>query len=164
MKKTLKNNSQISPISCEWKKPSISQEHPNKDRVFRYKGNFRWSGVKTERYKEKDGGWSAIARNVLIGSQGESAKFHLRYFEIEPGGFSSLEMHKHEHVVICVRGRGKVRMGKKSYVLNHLDTVYMAPDTIHQLKNPYNEPFGFFCIVNAKRDKPKTLMTDQRPA
>lgn len=157
MKKILKNNIQIGPISCEWKKNSASKKHPNKNRIFRFKANFRWSGVKPEIYKEKNSTWSAITRNVLIGNHSESAKFHLRYFEIATGGFSSLEMHKHEHVVICIRGKGKIRIGEKSYALNYLDTVYLAPNTIHQLKNPYNEPFGFFCIVNAKRDKPKTI-------
>jgi len=143
--------------SCDWK------SHQNKDRtvehqsskIYKYKGDFRWRGIKTEKYKQKDGGWSSIARNVLIGNNGETCKFHLRYFEIKPDGYSSLESHKHEHVVICIRGKGKIAMGNKSYSLNYLDTAYVAPNTAHQLTNPYDEPFGFFCIVNAKRDKPK---------
>ncbi len=142
--------------SCDWKSPQ------NKDRaavskIYRHKENFRWSGIKAEKYKKQDGGWSAISRLVLTGSHGETSKFHLRYFEITPGGYSSLERHKHEHVVVCIRGRGKIRMGKKSYTLNYLDTAYVAPDTVHQLTNPFDEPFGFFCIVNAKRDKPKLV-------
>ncbi len=158
--------------SCDWKSPQ------NKDRaaeqqssratvskIYRHKENFRWSGVKTEKYKQKEGGqkdgWSAISRLVLTGSHGETSKFHLRYFEIAPKGYSSLERHRHEHVVICIRGKGKVRMGKRSYTLNYLDTAYIAPDTVHQLTNPYNEPFGFFCIVNAKRDKPKIVMRNE---
>jgi hypothetical protein len=35
--------------------------------------------------------------------------------------------------------------------------LYVAPDVPHQLINPYNEPFGFFCIVDAERDRPRTL-------
>ncbi|MCL4455800.1 MAG: cupin domain-containing protein [Nitrospirae bacterium] len=147
--------------SCDWKSPKIEQKsgrtEAQKSTIYKHKGGFTWSGVKTEKYKQKDGNWSAIVRNVLIGNHGETAKFHLRYFEITPGGCSSLERHKHEHVVICVRGKGKIRMGKKFYALNYLDTAYVAPDTVHQLTNPFDEPFGFFCIVNAKRDKPKSL-------
>ncbi|MDX9714241.1 MAG: cupin domain-containing protein [Dissulfurispiraceae bacterium] len=103
------------------------------------------------------GDWSDISRNVLIGSKGESAKFHLRYFEIAPGGRSSLEMHKHEHVVIVIKGSGRVRLDKKNYKVSYLDTIYISPNTVHQLSNPFDEPFGFFCIVNAKRDKPRTI-------
>lgn len=145
--------------SCEWKAPRT--QHPianaGQNKIYRYKGNFKWKGIKTEKYKQDGGVWSAIARNVLIGNHGETCKFHLRYFEIEPNGYSSLEKHRHEHVVVCIRGMGKVLIGKKSYTIKYLDTVYIAPDTVHQLSNPYDEPFGFFCIVNAKRDKPKEM-------
>ncbi|OGW25141.1 MAG: hypothetical protein A2X55_11690 [Nitrospirae bacterium GWB2_47_37] len=165
IKKTRQHPSPSNAPSCDWKAPQSlelrvksSESIKNKNRILRHKENFKWSGVKTEKYKKQDGGWSAISRNILVGNHGETAKFNLRYFEIEPGGYSSLERHKHEHVVVCIRGKGKIRMGKKSYDLNYLDTAYVAPDTAHQLINPYDEPFGFFCIVNAKRDKPKRVI------
>lgn len=160
-------NHQNAP-SCDWSAPQNKGAKDNSNKIYRYKGNFRWSGIKTEKYKQKDGGqgdkaknknWSAIARHVLIGSHGETTKFHLRYFEIAPNGYSSLEKHRHEHVVVCVRGKGKVLIGEKSHTIGYLDTVYIAPNTVHQLTNPYDEPFGFFCIVNAKRDKPKTVIS-----
>lgn len=149
----------IQSPSCDWKSPDTRRTTHNAQcsKIYRHKGNFRWSGVKTEKYKQKDGGWLSIARNVLIGNQGETCKFHLRYFEIGPNGYSSLERHRHEHVVVCIRGKGKIRMGKKTYSLNYLDTAYVAPDAVHQLTNPYDEPFGFLCIVNAKRDMPKPV-------
>ena len=130
----------------------------NKSKFYKHKGNFTWQGVKTERYKTEDGNWAGIIRKVLIGRHNESTKFHLRYFEILPGGYSSLEKHKHEHVVVGIRGKGEVLCGEKSYELNFLDTFYIAPDTPHQLSNPFSEPFGFLCIVNAKRDKPEILI------
>ena len=136
----------------------------NKSRLYRHKGNFTWQGIKTEKYKDEGSHWTDILKRVLIGGHNESAKFHLRYFEISPGGYSSFEKHKHEHVVVGIRGKGKVLCGKseltrtrRHYELNFLDTLYMAPNTPHQLSNPFNEPFGFLCIVNAKRDKPKIL-------
>ncbi len=144
--------------SCDWHRPSGEPgKKQNTDKIYRHKGQCRWSGVKRERYKLQDGGWSAISRNVLVGNNGESVKFHLRYFEIASGGYSSKEKHNHEHVVICVKGKGKVLIGNKSHSIKHLDTIYIAPNTVHQLSNPYDEPFGFFCIVNAKRDKPKLV-------
>jgi ribulose-bisphosphate carboxylase large chain len=129
----------------------------NKTRLHKYRGNFTWQGVKTEKYKTGGGDWARIVRKVLIGNHNESTKFHLRYFEIAPGGFSSFEKHKHEHVVIGIRGKGKVLCNTKNYQLNFLDTLYIAPETPHQLINPFHEPFGFLCIVNARREKPKIL-------
>jgi ribulose-bisphosphate carboxylase large chain len=129
----------------------------NKSKLYKHTGNFTWQGIKSERYKPKGGDWADIVRMVIIGNHQETAKFHLRYFEISPGGYSSLEKHRHEHVVICVRGKGKVLVGKKIHDMRFLDTLYIAPNISHQLRNPFDEPFGFFCMVNAKRDKPKIL-------
>lgn len=49
-----------------------------------------------------------ILRTELVGKNGESCQFHVRYFEVGPGGYSTLEKHVHEHVVIPIRGRGVV--------------------------------------------------------
>jgi ribulose-bisphosphate carboxylase large chain len=139
------------------RKKSIIGEQASSDIIYRHRRDCRWEGVALDRYKQSGGDWFSISRQVLLGKRGESSKFHLRYFEIAPGGHSSLEKHRHEHVVICARGRGKVRLGEKSHLIKNLDTVYIAPNTVHQLLNPYTEPFGFFCIVNAKRDRPKPV-------
>lgn len=129
----------------------------NRTRFYKHKGDFTWLGIRTEKYKTEGSHWENVVRRVLIGNHAESAKFHLRYFEILPGGYSSFEKHMHEHVVIGLRGKGKVLCGMKRYELNFLDTLYIAPNIPHQLSNPYEEPFGFFCIVNARRDKPKII-------
>jgi len=150
------------PISCDWKQggatlKSRGAHKENKSTLYKHKGKFRWQGIKVEKYKQSNGDWADIVRQTLIGNKRETCKFHLRYFEIAAGGCSSFERHKHEHVVICVRGKGKAIADKKSHILNFLDTLYISPDTPHQLRNPFKSPFGFLCIVNAKRDKPIIL-------
>jgi ribulose-bisphosphate carboxylase large chain len=129
----------------------------NSSAFYRHRGEMRWTGVADEPYKAASGGWTRIMRRVLVGNRGESARFHVRYFEIAPEGYSSLERHRHEHVVICVKGRGVVRMGRRKKAMNFMDTVYIAPGEVHQLLNPHGEPFGFLCIVNARRDRPKPV-------
>lgn len=149
-----------SPLTCDWeKKPTKDKriDNENKSRLYRYKDNFTWRGVKTERYKPAGKEWADIVRQILIGNHCETTKFHLRYFEIAPNGFSSFEMHRHEHVVIGIRGEGFCIVGKKKYKIGFLDTLYIKPDEPHQLRNPSKKPFGFFCIVNAKRGRPKIL-------
>ncbi|MCE5194762.1 MAG: cupin domain-containing protein [Nitrospiraceae bacterium] len=152
------------PISCDWRiKPRASKaiSSKNKSALYKHKGQFKWQGIKIEKYKQHGKDWADIARQTLIGNNEETAKFHLRYFEIASGGRSSFEKHRHEHVVICVRGKGKALVGKNIYEINNLDVLYISPDTPHQLKNPYKNPFGFFCIVNAKRDRPKILSAEK---
>ncbi len=111
-----------------------------------------WEGIKSKAYKTQSGNWRLIERFPLIST--ESLKFEVRYFEIPSGGFSSLEYHNHAHVVICIKGKGKLRLGEKFKILRYLDIAYIAPGEVHQLFNPYKEPFGFLCIVDAERDKP----------
>lgn len=159
------------PLSCDWSAlgrirrsekagqalKGVKTHSKNKCRLYKHKGSFGWQGIKIEKYKLTGGDWANIVRQTLIGNQGETAKFHVRYFEIAPNGHSSFEMHRHEHVVICVRGKGKVIVGTKSHAMDFMDTLYISPNTPHQLRNPFKSPFGFLCIVNAKRDKPKLL-------
>lgn len=142
--------------SCDWA-PASAPSPPAEDRSRFHpsRPDGCWEGIDSERYKAEDGGWAAIARHVLVGARGESARFDLRYFEIAPGGYSSLEKHVHVHVVVCVRGRGRVLLGGEVREMAFLDTAYIAPDDPHQLLNPYEEPFGFFCIVDHERDRPR---------
>lgn len=135
----------------------IGRKTGNRNRLYPFQDNFRWKGVKVNEYKTDGDDWNGVARQVLIGASGESTKFHLRYFEIKPGGYSSFETHKHEHVVIGIKGRGKVKLDRRIVNINCLDVLYINPETPHRLYNPYDDPFGFFCIVNARRDRPKSV-------
>ena len=135
----------------------MKRKPPPPTAVLRFR-NYRWSGVELEPYKlaaHRGGEFLGASRQVLIGKRGEQVGFHLRYFELEPGGFTSLERHHHSHVVIGVAGIGRVLSGDKSYTLRPLDTIYIGPDQPHQLIASSKERFGFFCVVNARRDKPR---------
>jgi ribulose-bisphosphate carboxylase large chain len=131
----------------------------NHSKVIRHEGGFTWRGVPIEPYKETTGAWRGITRRELAGRRGESQRFHVRYFEIAPGGYSSLEKHDHEHVVIPIRGRGTVRFGSFIHEVGFGDVVYIAPGDPHQFRAPETaaEPFGFLCMVNAERDRPEAV-------
>lgn len=129
----------------------------NRNTKYSFQGGFRWKGVRVEKYKPGGNDWSDIIRQVLIGPERESVKFHVRYFELGPGGSSSYETHNHEHVVIGVRGNGKARVSRRNVDVKFLDVLYIRPNAPHRFSNPYDEPFGFFCIVNAKRDRPRPV-------
>jgi ribulose-bisphosphate carboxylase large chain len=126
----------------------------------KFRRGFRWDGVELEPYKlttHRGGEFRGASRQVIVGKRGERVRFHVRYFEIEPRGFTSLERHRHCHVVIGVRGIGRVRVGKRDYRLRPMDTIYIASNQPHQLRAMGRAAFGFFCIVNARRDRPRPV-------
>ena len=83
----------------------------------------------------------------------------MRYFELEPGGYSTLEKHEHEHAVIVQRGEGEVQFECYVYKVKFGDVIYVSPSDAHQFRCPEDatEPFGFLCIVNAERDVPQAV-------
>jgi quercetin dioxygenase-like cupin family protein len=116
-------------------------------------GGFRWEGVELLAYKE-DGSapFKAITRQVLF--QDPALGCELRYFEMQPGGHSTLERHEHVHAVMIFRGRGTCLVGNAVRKVSAPDLVYIPPMTWHQFRASKGEPFGFLCMVNAARDKP----------
>lgn len=131
------------------------------NKMYSFQDGFRWKGVRVEKYKAEGDDWSDIIRQVLIGPSRKSMKFHLRYFELGPGGSSSHETHDHEHVVIGIRGKGTARLNGRNTDIKFLDVLYVKPNAPHRFFNPYDEPFGFFCIVNAERDRPRPVRTKE---
>jgi ribulose-bisphosphate carboxylase large chain len=123
--------------------------------VMRGGGSLRWRAVEVESYKPPgaDANWAETTRQVLFaGSRGAPVDFDVRYFEVARGGYSSLERHHHAHVVVAVRGEGRVRLGRRWHRLRPLDVCYIGPNVAHQLRNAGRGRFGFFCVVDAERD------------
>ena len=139
--------------------PAASGPWGDRSKVIRHTGDFSWEDVALEPYKDAAAAWSGITRRELIGRRGESQRFHVRYFEIAAGGYSTLEKHEHGHVVIPIRGTGVVRFGGRAHRVAFGDVVYIAAGDAHQFRNEADapEPFGFLCIVNAERDRPRPV-------
>ncbi len=120
---------------------------------------FRWKGFPSVPYKASSRGplaWHDVLRFVLVGGREEPTAFHLRYFEIAPGGYSSLEQHRHAHAVLVLRGRGRVRIGDRLHRVRPLDFMLIPSGTPHQFLAG-REAFGFLCAVDAVRDHPRPV-------
>ena len=117
-----------------------------------------WEGVELLPYKEDARAlFKAVTRQVLFADPDLHAE--LRYFEVAPGGFSTLERLEHMHAVLILRGRGHCLVGAEVRPLATRDLVTVPPLTWHQFRATQGEPLGFLCMVNAERDKPR-LPTD----
>ena len=122
--------------------------------VHRKDKNYRWEGVEELPYKEDDRAlFKSITRQVLFSDPAMDGE--LRYFEIAPGGFSTLERHEHMHAVLILRGRGHCMVGEEVKPLKERDLVTVPAMTWHQFRATGVEPLGFLCMVNAGRDKPQ---------
>ena len=117
-------------------------------------GEGRWQGVACMPYKE-DGRalFKDITRQILFSDPAFRAE--LRYFEMAPGGFSTLERHEHMHGVMILRGRGHCLLGDLVRSVAPHDLVTIPAWTWHQFRAGSEEPLGFLCMVNAERDKPQ---------
>ena len=117
-------------------------------------GPRRLGRVAIHAYKQEAGvPFKDITRRLLFASPALACE--LRYFEMAPGGYSTLERHEHVHAVLILRGRGQCLVGAEVRPVGANDLVYIPAMTWHQFRAAAGEPLGFLCMVNAKRDKPQ---------
>ena len=94
---------------------------------------FRWDGVELLAYKEEGSApFKAITRQVLF--QRPELQCELRYFEMQPGGHSTLERHEHAHAVMIFRGHGICLVGDEVREVSAPDLVFIPPMTWHQFR------------------------------
>jgi quercetin dioxygenase-like cupin family protein len=116
---------------------------------------FRWENVPVLAYKQDSGThFRGVTRQVLF-DDGDPGGAQLRYFEIAPGGHSTLERHDHVHSVMIIRGRGHALVGREIHRLATNDLVRVPPQTWHQFRATAEEPLGFLCLVRSERDRPQ---------
>ena len=122
-------------------------------------GAMRWQEVEVLEYKrEHDASFLDVTRQVLFDDPSLSCQ--LRYFEVAPGGHTTLERHEHAHAVLIEHGRGRCLVGDRVYDVAKHDLVHVPPLTWHQFQADKNDPLGFLCMVNAVRDRPQVPAPD----
>jgi quercetin dioxygenase-like cupin family protein len=122
--------------------------------VRRHSGDFHWEEVDVLRYKQEGAApFKDVTRQVLFESADLPAQ--LRYFEVAPGGHTTLERHQHVHAVMVIRGRGQCLVGDQAYEIAEHDLVSVPPMTWHQFRAPPDAPLGFLCLVASDRDRPQ---------
>jgi quercetin dioxygenase-like cupin family protein len=115
---------------------------------------FRWDGIAVSAYKPGGTHFAGISRQLLFDG-GEGLACQLRYFEVDPGGYSSLERHRHAHAIMVIRGTGRALVGDRILDLATHDLVGVPPLTWHQFRAGGGVPFGFLCMVDCGRDTPE---------
>ena len=111
----------------------------------------RWVGVPVRAYGPENSTALDATRQILIGTDEGAPHFHLRYFQVGPGGHTSLDQHAHDHGVYVLHGHARVRLGDTEEPIGPGDVLYIPGDEVHQFHTAGPEPFGFLCIVPAVR-------------
>lgn len=121
--------------------------------------NFGWQDVDILAYK--DGGpYKDVTRQVLFPGQA-ALPAEWRYFEVAPGGHSTLERHAHLHNVMILRGRGRCLVGEDVADIRQHDLIHVPTLTWHQFHASPDEALGFLCLVHQTRDKPQLPTPDE---
>jgi quercetin dioxygenase-like cupin family protein len=126
-------------------------------------GDFRWAGVDVRLYKDEGAApFKTVSRQTLFSDPRLAGE--LRYFEVAPGGYSTLERHEHMHAVMILRGRGEVLVGDAVHKVKPHDLITIPPWAWHQFRPAHGENLGFLCLVNAERDRPQLPTTEETAA
>ena len=121
-------------------------------------GGTGWSAVAPQLYKADTASFCEVTRRVILGGpEGDELQFELRYFEVAPDGWTSLERHQHPHAVVVLAGRGAVRIQNERFEIEPFDAIYVAPGEPHQFLGGAQEKLGLLCVVDRERDRPELI-------
>jgi quercetin dioxygenase-like cupin family protein len=122
--------------------------------IHRFSGSesaFDWDGVSEIAVDDRRS--SGVTGRLLIGPKGDVPNFRIRYFRIEPGGYTPSERHPHDHGIFVLHGHVQVRLGSEEVTLGPRDVVYVPGNEHHQLKTVGDEPVGLLCVVPPRVEK-----------
>jgi quercetin dioxygenase-like cupin family protein len=107
--------------------------------------DYLWQDVIPQGYDVPD--ISGVVKHVLIGPDDSAPNFIIRYFQIEPGGYSQLESHPQEHGILILHGQARIQLKDEILELNPLDVVFIPGGDEHQLMNVSKDIMGFICVI-----------------
>lgn len=111
--------------------------------------------VKNIREENLDNGNEIIktTKRVLVSEKDGAPNFRMRYFTIQPGGYSPWHQHEWEHENYFVKGKGILKSEEKEVEVGPGMFAFVAPGEKHQFQNPYDEPFEFICLIPVPENK-----------
>lgn len=101
------------------------------------KNDFRWEGITVRKYGDE---FDGVTRQIFIGPDEGSNNFHMRYFRLEPGTYSNLESHAHEHGVLILHGNARLRLNNEFFDVHPNDAIFISGNDLHQFVVEGDEP------------------------
>lgn len=97
-------------------------------------------------------GAAGVKMRLLIGPEDGADVFHMRHFEIEPGGHTPHHQHNYEHEVLILTGEGVVKSAQGDRPFKPGDVVFVPANEPHQFINGGGDPCTFICSIPAPTD------------
>jgi len=94
-------------------------------------------------------GASDVKMRMLIGPDDKAPNFHMRHFEVAPGGHTPHHTHNYEHEILVLRGVGLAKSEQGDRQFSAGDVIFVAPNEKHQFINQGEGPLEFVCLVPA---------------
>lgn len=85
-------------------------------------------------------------RRIFVDDDG-ACNFHMRAFEVEPGGHTPLHTHEWEHEVFVLKGNGTVTSEKGQHEFKNGDAIFVPGNERHQFQNTGETTLEFICII-----------------
>ena len=92
-------------------------------------------------------GATGVRMRMLIGPAEGAANFHMRQFEVQPGG-----AHDYEHEVLILGGTGVAVGAQGEQAVKAGDVVWVPANEKHQFRNTGGDALKFICLIPAPQD------------
>lgn len=97
-------------------------------------------------------GATQTSMRMLVGPAEGAKNFHMRHFEVAPGGHTPHHQHDYEHEILILRGSGVARSDAGERALKAGDVIWVPPMEMHQFRNTGSTPLEFICLIPAPMD------------
>lgn len=84
---------------------------------------------------------------ILIGPDDGARNFHMRHFEVEPGGCTPHHQHDYEHEILVLKGSGTATSTTGDRPFKTGDVIFVPANEMHQFRNTGGEPCEFICLI-----------------
>ncbi|MDX2199136.1 MAG: cupin domain-containing protein [Phycisphaerae bacterium] len=89
---------------------------------------------------------------MLVGAADGAKNFHMRHFEVAPGGFTPHHQHDYEHEILILAGEGTAKSEAGERTFKAGDVIWVPPNEMHQFQNTGPAPLQFICLIPAPMD------------
>ena len=97
-------------------------------------------------------GANGVKMRMLIGPDDQAPNFHMRHFEVQPGGFTPHHQHDYEHEIVVLKGQGVAKSERGDRPIKAGDVIYVPANEKHQFNNPSDAPLEFICLIPAPKN------------
>lgn len=97
-------------------------------------------------------GATGARMRMLVGPEDGARNFHMRHFEVAPGGFTPHHQHDYEHEILILKGEGVAKSEQGDRPVRPGDVLFVAPNEMHQFVNTGPGALEFVCLIPAPMD------------